>query len=277
MKFETHTIKKPLEDYIESIFHFEGFQPDHTIERVVPTGHIFIIFELDGFKRHTYDNTTLEPSGTYTQVWVSGNHSNHLSISAHQNSEMLVVQLKPNGFYPIMHQPISKLTDKVIKAEDLFGSHILDVRKKILNQIKVIDKFKVIEDWLLTRLDDTKTPNKELTDLLQELRIMSIENHSAIISAYPKTQKNLITQFKKHFGLTPKMFHRIYRFNEVLQEIHTKQCISWSQIAYQFGYSDQSHFIKEFNEFSGFNPQKFIVSDFHNEEPNFFPLDKKGD
>lgn len=276
MKFETHKIENSLSDHIESIFHFEGFQPDHSIERVVPTGHIFIIFELDGFQRHTFDNTTLEPNGTYTQVWVSGNHSNHLSISAHKNSEMLVVQLKPNGFYPIMHQPISELTDKVIKAEELFGQSIIELRKEILNKKAVVDKFKVIEDWLLARLDETKKPNKELTEVLQQLRIMPIENHSVIISAYPKTQKNLINQFKKFFGLTPKMFHRIYRFNEVLQEIHTKQSISWSQITYQFGYSDQSHFIKEFNAFSGFNPQKFIILDFHKEEPNFFPLDKKG-
>ena len=46
MIFETHTLKAPLNKYIESIFHFKGFMPDHSIERVVPTGHLFILFEL---------------------------------------------------------------------------------------------------------------------------------------------------------------------------------------------------------------------------------------
>lgn len=276
MKFETHKVEKPLSDYIESIFHFEGFQPEHSIERVVPTGHVFIIFELDGLERNTFDSKTLEPNGTYTKVWVSGNHSNHLSISAHQNSEMLVIQLKPNGFYPITHQSVSNLTDRVINAEDLFGTNILELRKQVLDKKAVLDKFNLVEDWLLKRLDITKTPNTELTDVLQQLIIVPFENHSIIISSYPKTQKHLINQFKKYFGLTPKVLHRIYRFNEVLNEIHTKQSVSWSQIAYQFGYTDQSHFIREFNEFSGFNPQEFITSDFHKDETNFFPLDKKG-
>ncbi len=34
MIFETHTLKAPLNKYIESIFHFKGFMPDHSIERV---------------------------------------------------------------------------------------------------------------------------------------------------------------------------------------------------------------------------------------------------
>jgi len=77
-----------------------------------------------------------------------------------------------------------------------------------------------------------------------------------------------------HFGLTPKVFHRIFRFNEILKQLQGKQHLVWAQIAYEFGYSDQSHFIKEFKEFSGFNPQEFINSEYHrDEETNFFPLD----
>ena len=99
---------------------------------------------------------------------------------------------------------------------------------------------------------------------------------SNINDSYPKTQKHLIAQFKKHFGLTPKVFHRIFRFNKILLQIQNKNLLNWSDIAYEFGYSDQSHFIKEFKEFSGFNPQEFIKAEYHKEEPNFFPLDKRG-
>ena len=33
-------------------------------------------------------------------------------------------------------------------------------------------------------------------------------------------------------------------------------------MAYSLGYFDQMHFIKEFKEFSGFNPQEFIKADY---------------
>ena len=43
----------------------------------------------------------------------------------------------------------------------------------------------------------------------------------------------------------------------ILLKIKNQEKIEWPQIAYEFGYADQSHFIKEFKAFSGFNPQEF--------------------
>ncbi len=276
MIFETYILAKPLDNLIESVFYFKNFQPDHSIERVVPTGHLFIIFELDGIPRNTFDNKTLQPNATFEQVWISGMHKNYLSISAHQDSEMLVIQFKPNGSHPFLHIPVQELNNKVIAAQDILGGEILDLRKAVMEKEIVVEKFKTVETWLHNRFNANKIAPKELVTIVDKLKIGSFTEHSEIVSLYPKTQKHLIEQFKKYCGLTPKVFHRIFRFNEILQQIHAKQNIAWSQIAYQFGYTDQSHFIKEFKEFSGFNPQEFITAEYNKEQPNFFPLDKKG-
>ncbi|EPR68538.1 hypothetical protein [Cyclobacterium qasimii] len=61
MAIERHLLKGTLNQYIEAIFHFKDFMTKHSIERVVPTGNVFIIFELDGFLRNTYDNEILKP------------------------------------------------------------------------------------------------------------------------------------------------------------------------------------------------------------------------
>jgi AraC-like DNA-binding protein len=247
---------------------------------VVPTGHIFILFELDGIDRYTYAKNTLKPNGTYKNVWISGMHKDYLSISAPQDSEMLAIQFKTNGAYPFINQPIHQLNNKVIKGEDIFGKDILEIRAKILNTDETSHKFEIIENWLTNKFVGNKTPKPELVDILSQLQTKPISDHNTIISAYPKTQKHLINQFKTYFGLTPKVFHRIFRFNEILKQIQNKENLVWPQITYEFGYSDQSHFIKEFKEFkefSGFNPQEFIKSDFHkDDETNFFPIDRKG-
>lgn len=263
-------------DFVESIFHFKGFQPDHSIERVVPTGHLFIIFELDGITRHTYDKESLKISGDYKKVWVSGMHKDFLSISAHQNSEMLVIQFKTCGAYPFIHTSVSELNNKVINGKELFGESILELREMILNTKNVTDKFLEVENWLIHKMDNKKTPCEDLLEVLNKIQTKSISDHISIVESYSKTQKHLIHQFKTYFGLTPKVFHRIFRFNALLRQIQNKEELIWPQIAYEFGYSDQSHFIKEFKEFSGFNPQEFIRNDFHNdEETNFFPLDRE--
>lgn len=276
MIFETHTLTAPLDTYVESIFYFKNFQPDHSIERVVPTGHIFILFELDGIPRKTYDAESLAPLQTFKQVWISGMHKNFLSISAHQDSEMFVIQLKPYGGFPFFHIPIHQLNDRVVSATEILGEEMLELRKKILVAKTVQEKFLIAKKWLFSRFDLSKIPSSELLDIVQELRVQPLKAHKKIIQSYPHSQKHLIGQFKKFCGLTPKVFHRIMRFNEILMEIHAQKGINWAQIAYNFGYTDQSHFIKEFKEFSGFNPSEFISLALEEEEPNFFPLDRDG-
>lgn len=273
MLFETHTLKEPLHKYIESIFHFKDLIPEHSIERVVPTGQIFIIFELDGITRNTFDNETLKPSNRYTKVWISGMHKNYISISAHQKSEMLVVQFKAFGAHPFFHFPIQNLNEKIVSAEEIFGDSILELREELLEQQTSEDKFHIVEKWLESRFHPEKEPPKELLRTLEGLQSESATNYSLIIESYPKTQKHLIDQFKKYIGLTPKYYQRILRFNEILQLIKNNEKIAWSQIAYQCNYSDQSHFIKEFKHFSGFNPKEFIEQEFNSNEPNFFPLE----
>ena len=276
MNFETHLLKKPLDKFIESIFYFNNFLPNHSIERVVPTGHIFIVFELDGFIRNTFDNNTLEPNGTFSKVWISGMHKNYLSISAHQNSEMLVIQFKPFGGFPFFHFPIHKLNNKVILAEEIFGNEILELRKQILTKPNSFDKFTIVENWLNAKCDLNKFPNDELISIVGQISSQALSKHTAIVKSYPKSQKHLIEQFKKFCGHTPKVLHSIFRFSNLLNQINKQQKISWSEIAHQSGYADQSHFIKEFKEFSGFNPEEFIDQELNQGEVNFFPLDKDG-
>lgn len=272
MNLVNHLLQKPISEYIQSIFHYNDFVPNHEIERIVPTGHIFLLFELDGFTRRTYHNLTLEPSGIHEEAWISGMQRSYLSISAHQNSSMLVIQFKTHGAYPFINQPLYNLTNTVVPAKNIFGSDILSLRKQLLKQPNTERKFHLVNQWLLSIFRKDHSPPKEILNMLEKLEQSLFRNHNEVISKYPKTQKHLINQFKKFIGLTPKVFHRIIRFNGILQEIHQNQKIVWTDIAYQFGYADQSHLIKEFREFSGFNPQEFIIAKHNMDEPNFFPV-----
>lgn len=272
MIFNEHTLSPDLNEYVESLFHYKDLVPEHSKERVVPTGHIFLLFELDGIPRNTFDNRSLNPIATFTKAWVSGMQSGYITISAHDHSEMLVVQFKPAGAHPFFHIPISRLNDRIVPAEEVFGSEILNLRKNLVEDTSPDAKLRVMEDWLTQRFEKEKEPPEALLSALAKIQEESVSNLSKVVSEYPKSQKHLINQFKKYVGLTPKVYQRILRFNEILQRINADERISWTEVAYKCGYSDQSHFIKEFKHFSGFNPQEFIDKD-QSRESNFFPVD----
>lgn len=275
MTFETYSINPPLDKYIESIFHYEDLVLEHSIERVVPTGNIFILFELDGFQRNTFDND-LNPIGYFQGTWISGMHQHYLNISVHKHSEMLVIQFKPAGAFPFIKIPVHQLNNSVVPADTYFGDSITDLRNDIIHQQDINEKFKVVEQWLLELFDPKKAPPQEISDFVLKMQEEPFSRHNELLKEYPKTNKNLINQFKKYCGLTPKFLHRVFRFNSLLANINQKQEIAWADIVYETGYADQSHFIKEFQEFCGFNPSGYIKSGYNTSVPNFFPLDKPG-
>ena len=112
--------------------------------------------------------------------------------------------------------------------------------------------------------------------MVERLQAEPASKLKEIISSYSGTQKHLISQFKKFIGIPPKHFQRILRFNDVFAQMQADQFLSWSDIANLCGYSDQSHFIREFKNFSGFNPESYLSQEFEDDVTNFFPLDRDG-
>jgi len=271
MIFEKHIISSKLNKYIDSIVYFKDFNPIHSIERVIPTGQMFIIFEFDNMTREILDNNSLKQINKYSKVWISGLHFKYISISAHSKSEMLVIQFTSVGVFPFLHIQAHELNGLVINGENIFGQGILDLREKILEVDDVKIKFELIENWLLNRFDESKIPPDYFVKFVDSI-INTPLSLSENLKKYPFTQKQLIHNFKKYIGITPKYFQRIIRFNEILKIIQRKEHVSWTNIAYRCEYYDQSHFIKEFYHFSGFNPQEFVEMGFAKDETNFFPL-----
>jgi AraC-like DNA-binding protein len=68
-------------------------------------------------------------------------------------------------------------------------------------------------------------------------------------------------QFERKFlafsGFSPKLFSRIIRFHSALNEYGNKDK-SLTEIAYECGYYDQSHFIHDFKAFSGEHPKTYF-------------------
>lgn len=72
------------------------------------------------------------------------------------------------------------------------------------------------------------------------------------------SERSLERKFNQAIGISPKLFSRICRFQESLNQMRKSNFDKLSDIAYESKYADQSHFIRVFKEFSGFSPLEFI-------------------
>ncbi len=273
--FEQYIPPPPLSSYIDCFIYYQGYNPEHSIERVVPDGSVHLIFELDGMPRTVYDNDSLKEQQTFDKSWISGIHRKYISISAHPDSEMFVVRFKPWGAYPFLHRRVDALNDLVLSTKDVIGDQLLSLRQDLLDGNNPADKFEVITEWLLGRYRKEYTPETFVREVVQKMVADPLFLHTNLqemIRGMGISQKHLIQLFKKYCGVTPKFFQRIIRFNEIIPKVQNQKKISWAQISYECGFFDQAHFIKEFKHFSGFNPKEFLDAPLTDERHNFFPV-----
>jgi AraC-like DNA-binding protein len=71
------------------------------------------------------------------------------------------------------------------------------------------------------------------------------------------SERTFERKFADHVGIAPKLFARICQFHASLQQLQGQQFNKLTDIAIDNGYSDQSHFIRSFKEFTGLTPSRF--------------------
>ena len=71
------------------------------------------------------------------------------------------------------------------------------------------------------------------------------------------TNKTLERKFAKYIGKTPKQFIKLIRFQHILSELQHTSYNNLSVFAYENGYYDQAHFIRDFKTYAGLTPKAF--------------------
>jgi len=71
------------------------------------------------------------------------------------------------------------------------------------------------------------------------------------------SERSLERRFKQSVGISPKLFARICRFQASLHQLKNRSYDKLSDVAFDAGYADQSHFTRTFKEFTGIRPEQY--------------------
>jgi AraC-like DNA-binding protein len=123
-------------------------------------------------------------------------------------------------------------------------------------------KFSVLEQMLLQRMAAAGAKgagNRGVAWAMDQfIRQPHQQSIAAVSHSLGVSHKQFIEQFRREVGLTPKLFCRIRRFQEVLSRIHAQKSVNWADVACSCGYFDQAHFVKDFLAFAGVNPAAYM-------------------
>jgi AraC-like DNA-binding protein len=259
MAIYRHIPAPPLNEFVELFWYYVDFFPDHDREHVLPDGTFELIINLQETPRKLFHRPDINAYYAFKRGWISGAQSKFLVIDALPRSSMIGVHFRPGGAAPFLGLPANELSGQVVELDAIWSNAIWEWREQLLAAKTSAKKFVVLEQLLLQRLAKFRQcRNRAIAWALDRyIAEPGVQTIASVSSQLGFSHKHFIDLFRRETGLTPKLFCRIRRFQQVLIEVQARTEIDWADVACSCGYFDQSHLVHDFAKFSGLKPSVY--------------------
>jgi AraC-like DNA-binding protein len=226
-------------------------------QRIVPDGCMEMIFHFaDPYNQYLADGTRImQPI-----AFVFGQITAPLEIEPTGKTGIMAARFHPDGFIPFTATPLREMENRAVPLEELFGNDGKLLTASILQSPSTEEKIRLIESWLLKRLQSVETTDRlareSIDALFQSKGQVSVDELAEQLQV---NRRMLERRFSSVIGMSPKQLSKIIRLQATLKLMGQKQFTSLTSLAYETGYYDQAHFIKDFKEFTGVSPKDFYA------------------
>ena len=199
-----------------------------------------------------------ELSSRQDKFTISGQVNFPAHIASDGDTEMIVAVFYPHTIGMFIDTPPSAFYNQEISGYDIGNKQLNLLADRIFDCADSETAVSLIEKWLTARIAPSLNIERIGTSLTALLRSpsISIENLAGIACLGKKQYGRL---FRECVGMNPKEYGRIARFQRALRMLQLGSR-DYADIAYSNGYSDQSHFIRDFRQFSGMTPKQLTAN-----------------
>jgi AraC-like DNA-binding protein len=168
---------------------------------------------------------------------------------------------RPNGYYKIFRIPSDKSINKLIGANDIFDVRFKLFYEQLCGAADFHEMAILANEFLLVYLKKQKS--FEYKDAITSFSNIILRRRGLVNIKKMAYQANMsLKNFERHFteqvGLSPKIFGCVARFNHAISLKLKNPKENWTSIAFESGYFDQMHLIKDFKRFYGNAPSIFF-------------------
>lgn len=189
---------------------------------------------------------------------VVGVTSGKFRVQLENDGRVFGICFKPGAFYPLVRTPMLRYTDKTFLVSEVFGDEGAVLRDGILSAEDDTERVRIAETFLRERLpqpDENDRLIRTAVDLIIEDR--DLTKVDDLVERMSVNKRKLQRLFSQYVGVSPKAVIQRYRLNDAADHLLTRPATDAARVAVEYGYFDQSHFIKDFKETVGKTPSRF--------------------
>jgi AraC-like DNA-binding protein len=166
----------------------------------------------------------------------------------------LGVRFRPGCFRPFLRRPVSTIVDRHIGLDEIFGTSGAGLVDSV-HAARDEEMVAIADELLCANVPVAGAATRRAADAMEIIAadpaIIRVDQLSARTGATPRSLQRL---FAEHVGTGPKWAIRVYRINEAAQRIASAAELDYARLAAELGYTDQSHFTRDFTAIAGISP-----------------------
>jgi AraC-like DNA-binding protein len=170
----------------------------------------------------------------------------------------LGVRFRPGCFRAFLGGPVRDIFGRAVPLTNVFGPAATEAAESVRSADGDAQMVGAVDNLLIAN-PGTLTPGARQASAAVEsiARDPGITRVAHLCADTGLTIRSLQRLFAEHVGCPPKWAIRIYRLNDAAQRITTEGDVDYAGLAVRLGYSDQSHFTRDFRTVTGQSPGEY--------------------
>lgn len=261
MQFTPSNILKPFVKSYSAI----TIDRDLRGEVFYPSGYIDLVVNLSGAAAtiiNGYEKSTPE-------VELLGHLTLPTRLNVAKGTRILIARFFPYACPLFFRNPIADFTNYATDLRDVSANESRALYDKLMRVASIAEKVRELDDFLAEKLraNEDKYRKTILTADICRTIFAGGEKLNAfnLSQKYGFSERYVQKLFLENVGISAASLFSITRFNKALNLVLASD-LSLTSVAYDCGYYDQAHFIKEFKKFTGIKPMQARLSLINNGE-----------
>lgn len=181
------------------------------------------------------------------------------SISVNANTTIIIYFFKPFVLASLFNIPAVKLMQSPVELSHWNAHKTNALKTQLVYSGSTKRKREVLDNLLILQLQQQQTACEIIQYATDEMMIHTAKHVlSDLLRKLHVNERTFQRLFKKYVGITAGQYRRICQFQLSFTQLRSKKFGKLTDIAYDNGFADQSHFIRSFKDFTQITPHDYL-------------------